>query len=73
MYVSPLGFIQLGQSRLESIREVVADDSTISELLRGLKKLYMVSKLGLGRYVTFSLLEDLGPPAMEEREEGDKD
>jgi hypothetical protein len=29
--------------------EVVADDSTTYELLRGLKKLYMVSKLGLGR------------------------
>jgi len=34
----------------------MADDSTIFELLRGLKKLYMVLKLGLEKYVQFSVL-----------------
>jgi hypothetical protein len=44
--------------------KVVADDSTTYELLRGLKKLYTVSRLGLGRYVASMPTADLEPPSM---------
>jgi len=61
MYVShlvpsPCVYLNLITYLLESIWRKMADDSTISELLRGLKKLYMVLKLGLEKYVQFSLL-----------------
>jgi hypothetical protein len=45
--------------------KVVADDSTTYELLRGLKKLYMVSKSGLGRYVKSLFTEPLSALCVE--------
>lgn len=56
MYVShlvPSPCIHLNSitNLLESIWRKMANDSMISELLRGLKKLYMVLKLGHEKYV----------------------
>ena len=57
-------WIESARHLSESDWRKMTDDSTISELLRGLKKLYTVSRSGLGRYVTFSSTEYLGPPSM---------